>query len=128
MYIYGLYMAAGWADRTETSEWCKNVVKETAEWMCKLSTHKEPDLLLNCHWVLSIEGILSMSWIVPKKAECLNDDMQKDKEFGKPIAIQYCKNPAEFNKALVLTIDTISCDHANKEKLGMADLPVTHGM
>ncbi|KAF8524921.1 hypothetical protein BU17DRAFT_63089 [Hysterangium stoloniferum] len=32
-----------------------------------------------------------------------------------------------FNKALVLTIGAISCDHADKEKLGMADLPAKHG-
>ncbi|KAF8500073.1 hypothetical protein BU17DRAFT_72136 [Hysterangium stoloniferum] len=165
-YVYGLYMAAGWADGTETSEWCKNAVEETAEWMCKLSTHREPDLLLNRRWVLSatrvallrqndltlkrmkcspvhlekaggpfghqiltpenIEGILSMSRIVPKKADCLNDEEQKDEEFSKPIATQYRKNPAEFNKALVLKIGTISCDHADKEKLGMTDLPVKH--
>ncbi|KAF8494281.1 hypothetical protein BU17DRAFT_72567 [Hysterangium stoloniferum] len=131
-----------------------------------ISTHREPDLLLNRCWVLSatrvallrqndltlkcmkcspvhlekaggpfghqiltpenIEGILSMSWIVPKKADCLNDEEQKDEEFSKPIATQYRKNPAEFNKALVLKIGTISYDHADKEKLGMTDLPVKH--
>ncbi|KAF8488142.1 hypothetical protein BU17DRAFT_72804 [Hysterangium stoloniferum] len=185
-YVYGLYMAAGWADGTETSEWCKNAVKETAEWMCKLRYHqysqgarsltklslgtkvcvrakhkavtmtrplsatrvallRQNVLTLKCmkcspvhlekaggpfgHQILTpenIEGILSMSRIVPKKADCLNDEEQKDEEFSKPIATQYCKNPAEFNKALVLKIGTISCDHADKEKLGMTDLPVKH--
>ncbi|KAF8490727.1 hypothetical protein BU17DRAFT_72694, partial [Hysterangium stoloniferum] len=168
-YVYGLYMAAGWADGTETSEWCKNAVKRQLSGCANsdiISTHREPDLLLNCRWVLSatrvallrqnvltlkcmkcspvhlekaggpfghqiltpenIEGILSMSRIVPKKADCLNDEEQKDEEFSKPIATQYCKNPAEFNKALVLKIGTISCDHADKEKLGMTDLPVKH--
>ncbi|KAF8523554.1 hypothetical protein BU17DRAFT_63833 [Hysterangium stoloniferum] len=185
-YVYGLYMAAGWADGTETSEWCKNAVEETAEWMCKLRYHQysqgarsltkpslgtkvcvrakhkavtmtrplsatrvallqQNDLTLKrmkCspvhlekaggpfgHQILTpenIEGILSMSRIVPKKADCLNDEEQKDEEFSKPIATQYRKNPAEFNKALVLKIGTISCDHADKEKLGMTDLPVKH--
>ncbi|KAF8489496.1 hypothetical protein BU17DRAFT_72752 [Hysterangium stoloniferum] len=120
-YVYGLYMAAGWADGTETSEWCKNAVEETAEWMCKLRYHQYSQgarFLLNRRWVLSATrvALLRQNDLTLKRMKCSPVHLEKaggpfghqiltPEKFSKPIATQYRKNPAEFNKALRIRDD-----------------------